>query len=343
MSASCSRRLSGSGKTKERWALHAMPVLSPSSCCNWPAVGRTTDSDLQAHHSAWTTGFFPGNWWRLVHTSPKAAAFTIRSATSRTVSFTAGTTPGPARATPPPKLDWFLGFPDKAAAAAREAVALADRIAHPLTREIGLEYAAHVHLHRREPEAALAYIAAVENLRAEQRVSYIIEPEILRAAAKLAQGAIDDATALLREVFAPGKARTTAWQPYGHAIFAEVLMRRGAYAEAAASLRQGFDRIAATGERVWEAELHRLNGRVLLARNELDAAQESLLRAIRTAQEQKAKSLELRTATDLARLWGDQGRRAEARELLTSVHDWFTEGFDTADLKEAKALVDELT
>jgi class 3 adenylate cyclase len=305
--------------------------------------GENDGFHLQAHHSAWTTGFFRGELVEArAHITEGSRLYDPKRHQSHRFIY-GGHDPGACASYTAAQLDWFLGFPDKAAAAAREAVALADRIAHPLTREIGLEYAAHVHLHRREPEAALAYIAAVENLRAEQRVSYIIEPEILRAAAKLAQGAIDDATALLREVFAPGKARTTAWQPYGHAIFAEVLMRRGAYAEAAASLRQGFDRIAATGERVWEAELHRLNGRVLLARNELDAAQESLLRAIRTAQEQKAKSLELRTATDLARLWGDQGRRAEARELLTSVHDWFTEGFDTADLKEAKALVDELT
>jgi predicted ATPase len=170
-----------------------------------------------------------------------------------------------------------------------------------------------------------------------------MEPGFLRAAAQLAQGASSDAAGLLREVFAPGRVRTTAWQPYGHAIFAEALMRQGAHAEADASLRQGLDRIAANGEVVWEAELHRINGLVRLAENELGAAQESLQQAIQIAQGQSAKSLELRAATDLARLWGDLGQRAEARELLAPVYSWFTEGFDTVDLKEAKALLEELT
>jgi len=164
----------------------------------------------------------------------------------------------------------------------------------------------------------------------------------MRAAAQLEQGAVDDAAATLRETFAPGKVITTAWQPYGRAIFAEALVRQGAYAEAAASLKQGFDRIEATGERVWEAELHRINGLLLVAENELERAQELLRRAIRIAQAQQAKSLELRAATSLARLMGEAGRRAEARELLVPVYDWFTEGFDTADLKDAKVLLDEL-
>jgi hypothetical protein len=93
----------------------------------------------------------------------------------------------------------------------------------------------------------------------------------------------------------------------------------------------------------WKAELHRLTGTVLVARNKLDEGESSLQEAIRIAQAQQAKSLELRAARDLARLWGEQGRRAEARDLLSPVYGWFTEGFDTADLKEAKALLDALT
>jgi predicted ATPase len=120
------------------------------------------------------------------------------------------------------------------------------------------------------------------------------------------------------------------------------LMRQGAYAQAAATLRQGFDRIEATGERVWEAELCRVNGLVLLGGNEIEAGQNLMRQAVRIAQAQQAKSLELRAATELARLLGEQGRRAEAHEFLAPVYGWFTEGFDTADLKEAKALLDAL-
>jgi len=82
---------------------------------------------------------------------------------------------------------------------------------------------------------------------------------------------------------------------------------------------------------------------VLLTENKLDAGESSLQEAIRIAQAQQAKSLELRAARALARLWGEQGRRAEASALLAPVYGWFTEGFDTPDLVEAKALLDELT
>jgi len=86
-----------------------------------------------------------------------------------------------------------------------------------------------------------------------------------------------------------------------------------------------------------------LTGTVLVAENKLDEGQTSLQQAIHIARAQQAKSLELRAARDLARLWGEQGRHAEARDLLAPIYGWFTEGFDTADLKEAKALLDELT
>jgi predicted ATPase len=95
-----------------------------------------------------------------------------------------------------------------------------------------------------------------------------------------------------------------------------------------------------TGEHGWDAELRRLAGTVLLAENKLNEGEASLQQAIRIAQAQQAKSLELRAARDLARLWNEQGRRTEARNLVAPVYSWFTEGFDTADLKEAKALLD---
>src|SRR6202521_4627046 len=99
---------------------------------------------------------------------------------------------------------------------------------------------------------------------------------------------------------------------------------------------------AALSRRTWDAELHRLAGTVLLAENRLNEGEASLQQAIRIAQAQQAKSLELRAARDLARLWGEQGRRTEARDLVAPVYSWFTEGFDTADLREAKALLDQL-
>jgi predicted ATPase len=130
--------------------------------------------------------------------------------------------------------------------------------------------------------------------------------------------------------------------PFGLASLAEGLARRGDRAAALAALREGLEIADATGEHKWDAELHRVTGTVLLAENRLDEGQASLQQAIHIAQARQAKSLELRAARDLARLWGEQGRRSEARGLLAPVYGSFTEGFDTADLKEAKALLEEL-
>ena len=116
----------------------------------------------------------------------------------------------------------------------------------------------------------------------------------------------------------------------------------GDQAAALAALREGLALADVTGEHFWDAELHRLTGTVLLAENKLDEGGASLQHAIHIAQAQQAKSLELRATASLARLWRDQGKRAEARDLLVPIYGWFTEGFDTLDLRESKTLLDDL-
>ena len=102
-----------------------------------------------------------------------------------------------------------------------------------------------------------------------------------------------------------------------------------------------------TGERLYEAELHRLTGELLLTqegtRQKREEAEQHFDEALAIARRQQAKSLELRAAMSLSRLWQQQGKQAEARALLAPIYNWFTEGFDTADLQEARALLDELT
>jgi predicted ATPase len=110
-------------------------------------------------------------------------------------------------------------------------------------------------------------------------------------------------------------------------------------------IEQGLATVNRNSERVFEAELYRLKARVLLVRGAPDTgmeAQSLLEKALDTARRQDVKALELRAAKDLAALWNDQGRREDALTLLLPIYDWFTEGFDTQDLKEAKALLDQL-
>ena len=223
-------------------------------------------------------------------------------------------------------------------------LALAERIAHPFTLSVVLANYSVLYLNRREPERALTQLAAAEVLAAEQRLSLVYEPGMLRGVALLGQGTVDDAIGRLREgVTKWTRLGHTDFLPYGLAFLAEGLARHGDRTAALAALREGLDTAGATGEHMWDAELHRLSGFVLLAENRLDEGEASLQQAIHIARAQHAKSLELRAARDLARLWGEQGRRAEARDLLAPIYGWFTEGFETADLKEAKALLDELT
>jgi predicted ATPase len=109
-------------------------------------------------------------------------------------------------------------------------------------------------------------------------------------------------------------------------------------------LAEALAHVGTTGERYWEAELHRLRGALLLQQAMLDAhhAESCFQHALAVARDQQAKSLELRAATSLARLWQRQDKRQQAYALLVPVYHWFTEGFDTADLQQAKALLEEL-
>jgi len=112
--------------------------------------------------------------------------------------------------------------------------------------------------------------------------------------------------------------------------------------EALTLLDDALQIVERSGERWFEAELNKRNGQLLQRRGHPRTAEELYCKALRISQEQEAKLWELRAAVSLARLRHNQGRRAEARDLLSPIYGWFTEGFDTTDLKEAKALLDEL-
>ena len=188
---------------------------------------------------------------------------------------------------------------------------------------------------------ALQRLASAEALAAEQRLGFVLEPQLLRGAALTAQGTLGEAIACLHKGLA-GRNGSTRLKSYGLARLADALTRQGEHGAALAAAREGLTSVENTGHRQWEAELRRLEGIALFGLNRIEEGQSALEAALRVARKQQAKGNELRAATSLARLWSEQGRRAPARDLLAPVYGWFTEGFDTADLKEAKALLDEL-
>ena len=306
------------------------------------AGGADSGLRLQAHHSAWTTLFLGGSPAEArKHTEAGWRLYDLEEHRSHRHLY-GGHDPGVCALQTGAQLEWLLGYPDRALARIAEAQALGERIAHPFSMEIAVTYAAMIHLNRGEPELASGRLAAAEALAAEQRVSFIMEPLFLQGAVLVEQGAVSEAIAVIRQGLASEKPVAAIWKSYALCFIAQAFAQEGDYHEAHAALRQAFDGIGATGERMWHPEIHRVQGLVLLSDNKRSESEVALREALRLAREQEAKSLELRAATSLARLWGEQGRHSEAQELLAPVYGWFTEGFDTADLKDAKALLDQL-
>jgi class 3 adenylate cyclase/predicted ATPase len=297
-------------------------------------------SRLQAHHSGWATRYWAGDQAKArEHADAGRRLYDPKKHASHRFAY-GGHDPGVCAGYCGAQSEWLLGYPETALASIAGSVALAEGIAHPFSLCMALTFSSVLYLNRREPERALRQLETAEALAAEQRLSLIYEPGLLRGGALLGQGAIDEATARIREgVGNWNRLGRTIFLPYGLAFLAEALDRQGDQMAALATLREGWETARTTGEQHWNAELHRLTGSVLLAQNKLDESQACYQQAIRTAQDQHAKSLELRAATSLARLWGEQGRRAEANDVLVPVYGWFTQGFDTADLIEAKALL----
>jgi predicted ATPase len=157
-----------------------------------------------------------------------------------------------------------------------------------------------------------------------------------------AQGQNATGLAQMRQGLAAYRVTGSAVGMSGHlAQLAEAYMQVGQVDEGMHLLAEALAMVDTTGERHTEAELHRLHGELLLRQAVPDApqAEACFQRALDVARHQQAKSWELRAATSLARLWQRQGKRAEARELLAPIYGWFTEGFDTADLRDAQTLL----
>ena len=243
---------------------------------------------------------------------------------------------------------WCLGYPDRASERGLAALSMAPTVAHPFSLCRPLFYEARLRVQRREPEPMAArtkaYLAVAREQGFASDCTIGSMLEIWHDAWVTGQCGDDRVEAFrsaLAELLRMGMLlKVGNW----HILLAECLEKRGNTDEALTALEAAVVHFECTGDATWEPEVHRLIGDLLLRRNPSapDRPEVSYRRAIERARSQEAKSWELRAATSLARLWRDQGKPAEARELLAPVYGWFAEGFDTLDLKEAKALLDEL-
>ena len=298
---------------------------------------------LEAHHSAWYTCFASGQPAAArSHCNEGRRLYDFEEHRSLAFSY-GGHDPGVCARQWGALVEWLLGYPDTAVDSARDGSHLAERLRHPLTLEHALFNEAILCLFRREPQIALQRAKDAAAWAADQRLALLWDPDILRGGALLGLGEVEEAVAATRAGL--GARAVGGWVlgvPYFMALVSEVLQRAGDRDGTVATLAEAEAVMAASGERWWEAEIHRLKGVLLLSAGSLPESQASFEAALRIARAQQAKSLELRAATSLACLFGEQGKRVEARELLAPVYGWFTEGFDTADLKEAKRLLDQL-
>jgi tetratricopeptide (TPR) repeat protein len=295
---------------------------------------------LQAHHSAWSTSLFAGEpAVARDHCEAGRRLYDPERHRSHRLLY-GGHDPGVCASCFGADAYWQLGYPERALALSSAALALAERITHPFSLLEVLLFNAMLHLDRGEPELALRLLDTAETLAAEQQLGFVLEPLLLRGGAFMARGALEDAITWLRQGLEARRTHQT--RPLGFALLADVLVRQGEHSAALATVRDGLKAQEESGHRLWDAELHRLEGIALFGLNQIDEAQGAIEESLRIARRQQAKSYELRAATSLARLWGEQSRRAEARDLIVPVYGWFTEGFDTADLKEAAALLSEL-
>jgi class 3 adenylate cyclase/tetratricopeptide (TPR) repeat protein/energy-coupling factor transporter ATP-binding protein EcfA2 len=294
---------------------------------------------LQAHHSAWTTSFYCGEPLICREHCLEGRHLYDPVEHGSHARVYGGHDSGVCAASMLALSEWLLGYPQKALASSTEALGVARSLGHPFSLYNAHHWAAVCHQFRSEDEASLRHIEAQEALGTEHRFSPMIHPSILRGGVRAAD-VNADAVVVIRSELA--KANVELLRPYGFALLAGALARAGDDQSAIMAAAEGLSVAASTGVRWWEAELYRLRAVSLLARADIDAAQACLEQALLVARRQRAKSLELRAATSLARLWGEQGRRAEARDLLAPVYGWFTEGFDTPDLKDAKTLLDAL-
>jgi class 3 adenylate cyclase/predicted ATPase len=247
---------------------------------------------------------------------------------------------------------WLLGYPDQAVDRDEQARARAEELSHPYSLGIALYFSSILHMFRREGEAALKFADENVRLTTDHGFQQLLASAICsRGGALVERGQAEEGITQLREGHAAldalgagaGQTMRLGWQAAGYGGLGRVEEGLAAVAEALATSER-------TGECFFEAELFRLRGDLLLerdaqaAQSKVESEAELCFRqALEIARRQQAKSWELRAATSLSRLLARQHRHDEARALLLEIYNWFTEGFDTADLKDAKALIDELS
>jgi len=248
---------------------------------------------------------------------------------------------------------WHLGYPDQALQQSAAARTLAQERSHPFSLAAAWVFAAMLHQLRRERLLTQEWLEAGITLAREQGfLTWLAPGAVLQGWARAEQGQVEEGITQIGQGLANSHAiEVGVHRSYHLALLAEAYGEMGQAEEGLAALAEALTVVDKSGERFYEAELYRLKGELTLQWSSVQRlasgvrkqAEECFQKAIEIAQRQQAKSLELRATMSLVRLWQQQGKKHEAHHLLAEIYGWFTEGFDTKDLQEAKALLESLT
>ena len=302
---------------------------------------------LQAHRAVGTSLFFLGElaaaWSHLeqglaLYEAPQHYALTMRY----------GQDPGLVCLVYAAWSLWLRGYPDQALDRIHQALALTQQCSHSFCQAFALTFAVMLHWFRRDTDAVAAQVEASLSL------AYAHAFPLFVAMGRVFQGGVlaahrpevESLEQIRQGIVAYRETGTELFRPYFLGLLAEAYRRSGRTGTGLEVLTEALALVELTGERLYEADLYRLKGELLLAQDstgqQLEAAEACLRHALEVARRQQARSLELRAAIRLSWLWQQQGKRHQARHLLAAVYGQFTEGFDTGDLQEAKTLLDEL-
>jgi class 3 adenylate cyclase/predicted ATPase len=298
---------------------------------------------LEAHHTQWTTSFTLGELIVAKESLEVGRSLYDPQRHSHYAFQYGGHDPGVCCEVHAAIVSWHLGYPDFALQRSREAICRAEALSQPFSLDQSWFWAAYLHQLRGERESVQALTEKAMKLATEQGFPRFVNfGTALRGWLAISHGDLETGIeqlgrALASSTFNPEWQKTVS-------LLAEVYGKVGRAAEGIGMLDEALVAARSTGVRNYESELYRIKGQLLLTLRTGDErqAEACFQNASKVARDQSAKSLELRAAMSMSRLWHRQGKKTEARQLLAEIYGWFTEGFDTADLQAAKTLLEEL-
>jgi class 3 adenylate cyclase/predicted ATPase len=301
------------------------------------------DLVLEGHHALWSTSLWCGKLAAADEHSQEGVSRYDRNR-HHSLAFTfSGHDPGVCAHGVKAINMALLGFPQKAMKLGAEAVTLARSLSHPYSLALAMWFCAIVLQVGRQRQSCRDL--AAELLKVSQEHDFPMmhgAGMFLLGWAAADGGELEQGIALMEQGLALFSAVRQVNRPYMLAVLASAKADLGKLDEALELLKDALALMEVSGERWWQAELHRLRGRLLVERRQHDESEACFRLAIEVSAEQGARTLELRAATSLARLWSDRGKNADAHDLLAAIYGWFTEGFGTPDLRGAKILLDAL-